>query len=321
MKISFGTRISDVNAIAKHNGYGYATDRMLASLNNLGYQVSTNDSSADVEIWFDQPHNWKFSKGPYKIGYHPWESTELMPGWADIMNECDEIWTPSPLIADWYRRYAGVRVPVYVYEHGVDHEAWAPKVREFDGTINFLHVGAEAARKGGWDTVDAFRKAFNGKAHTLTLKMVDANWNRIPNLGNVTYINGKFSMNQLQDLFHSHHVYVYPSWGEGFGLTPLQAMGTGMPTITVPGWAPYRDFLDPKLLVGHTMAPTRWPDLHPGEMMKPNLDDVVDAMREVDRNYEWARDYALFRAKSIHMAYDWDRITSKVFSDLENRIK
>src|SRR5690606_37888916 len=117
MRISHGTRIKSINAT---NGYGYATTNMIASLERLGYAVNQNDHTADVEIWSDQPHHWNFSPGPYKIGYHPWESTELLPGWAEIMNECDEIWTPSPVIADWYVRYAGIKVPVYVYEHGVD---------------------------------------------------------------------------------------------------------------------------------------------------------------------------------------------------------
>jgi hypothetical protein len=132
MKISFGTRIASDDITGK-NGYGYATQCMLASLNRLGYQVSDNDASADVEIWFDQPHHWNFSPGTYKIGYLPWESTKLMPGWAEIMNKCDEIWTPSPLIAKWFKE-DGITVPIYVYEHGIDH-IWQPVKREPEHTI------------------------------------------------------------------------------------------------------------------------------------------------------------------------------------------
>lgn len=319
MKISFGTRV-DPDKLNTANGYGYATDCMLNSLDSLGYQVSPNDSSADVEIWFDQPQHWKFSKDTYKIGYHPWESTLLKEGWAEIMNECDEIWTPSPLIADWYTRYAGVRVPVYVYEHGIEH-VWQPRKREVTDRVKFLHVGAEATRKGGWDTVRAFRLAFPERDDVeLTLKMISSSWNGIPRLGRVNYINEKYSFNQLQDLFYDHHAYVYPSHGEGFGLTPLQAMATGMPTITLPGWAPYKDYLDPCLEIGHKMYKSKW-SIHPGQMMRPNFDDLIDRMRYVADNYESSEKYATLQTGAIHKKYDWDTITAKVFGDLEGRLK
>lgn len=321
MKISIGSRINDLSKINNTNGYGYATQCMLSSLDTLGYQVEANDSSADVEIWFDQPHNWSFSKGPYKIGYHPWESTELLPGWADIMNECDEIWTPSPLIAHWYRRYAGVRVPVHVYEHGVEH-SWKPVKREPEHTIKFLHVGAEATRKGGWDTVRAFRRAFQGRKDvSLTLKMIDSGWIQIPSLGQVTYINDKYNFAQMQDLFKYNDVYVYPSYGEGFGLTPLQAMATGMPTITVPAWAPYSDHIDPNLAVESKLVSSKWPKIHPGKVLRPNFDQVVENMRYAANNYTEVRDFAIDEAFKIHEKYDWDNITKQVFVDLENRLK
>lgn len=319
MKISLGTRF-DVDHIDVKNGYGYATTCMLESLERLGYQVSENDASADVEIWFDQPHWWKFSPGTYKIGYHPWESTQLLPGWAEKMNQCDEIWTPSPLIADWYKRYMGIKVPIYVYEHGVEH-SWMPQYRELDGPITFLHVGTEASRKGGWDMPDVFRRAFPQKqGRRVTLKMIKSSWNGVPELGGIRYYNKKMDFKELQTMFYDHHVYVYPSWGEGFGLTPLQAIATGMPTITLPGWAPYARFLDPELTVGHTMADSKWPKIHPGKMMKPNLDEVVEAMRYVDANYEECVDFAMKKAQEVHIHYDWDNITSRVFSDLQRRL-
>lgn len=319
MRISFGTRI-DPTGINGSNGYGYATNCMLDSLQRLGYHVEPNDSRADVEIWFDQPHHWKFSDGAYKIGYHPWESTQLLPGWADIMNQCDEIWTPSPLIADWYRQYCGITVPVYVYEHGIEH-SWEPRKRQRQDIVRFLHVGAEATRKGGWDTVKAFRNAFQGRRDAeLTLKMISSRWNGVPRLGKVNYINEKMNFTQLQDLFYSHDFYVYPSWGEGFGLTPLQAIATGMPAITLPGWAPYKRFLDPNLAIRHRTVTSPWPKIHPGKMLKPKMDDVVDKMRYAVKNYDACTQYAYSLTDEIHKQYDWDTITSRVFTDLETRL-
>jgi len=328
MKISFGTKVK--GPIGESNGYGYATKGMLNSLASLGYQVERNDASADVEIYFDQPQHWDFSEGPYKIGYLPWESTELLTAdmkmsgginWIDAMNECDEIWTPSALIAGWFKQYAGVLPPVHVYEHGIEH-SWEPKPRVVDDTLKFLMVGAEATRKGGWDTVRLFRQAFpNNKDVSLTIKMIHSSWNGIPSLGRVTYINDRWSLEQMQDLFYDHHAYVYPSWGEGFGLTPLQAMATGMPTISTAVWAPYRKFMDPKLIISSSMAKSVWKEIHPGYMLRPSFDDVIDNMRYTYDNYDKVHEFAQKQTEGIHDTYDWDTITKKVFSDLEKRLE
>jgi glycosyltransferase involved in cell wall biosynthesis len=122
-------------------------------------------------------------------------------------------------------------------------------------------------------------------------------------------------------LYYTHDAYVYPSYGEGFGLTPFQALATGMPTITLPGWAPYRRFIDPKLEISHKLVRSNWPKIHPGQVMRPNFDEVIDRMRYVADNYDDARDFACSNAFDLHAAYDWDIITAQVFSDLKKRLK
>lgn len=319
MRISFNTPIVP-EKLSAHNGYGYATERMLASLDNLGYEVTVNDPKADVGICFNQPQHWEFYGNQYKIGYHPWESTLLKKGWSDIMNKCDEIWTPSPIIADWYQRFAGVDVPVHVYEHGVD-SVWEPKPRVVNDKFKFLHVGAEAARKGGKETMGAFMKAFpNNRDVELNMKIISDGW-QIGNINRINIINKRTSLDELIALYHDNHVYVYPSWGEGFGLTPLQAMATGMPTITVPKWAPYAQFLDPNLEVGSSFSKSGWPMLHPGNMLRPSQDDVVDAMRYAYENYDKATDYSYGIVEKLTQYYNWDRLTAEVFGALEHRLK
>lgn len=320
MRISIGTYLG-TDRISGRNGYGYATLRMIESLRRLGYHVEDNDAKADVEIWFSQPQNWKWSDGPYKIGYHPWESTQLLPGWPEIMNGADEIWTPSPLIAGWYKQYSGITRPVYVYEHGIDH-VWEPRERVVEDRIRFLHVGAEATRKGGWDAMRLFRTAFPERNDVeLTLKIINSGWVGLDRIGKTNIINKSYTFEQLQDLFYAHHAYVYPSWGEGFGLTPLQAMATGMPTICTGAWAPYYRFFDERLIIGSEFKKSSWEEIHPGYMFRPKFDDVIDHMRYVADNYESVSDFAMKQTAEIHSEYDWDTITGRVFSDLEKRLK
>ena len=317
MRISHGTRIKDLNPT---NGYGYATDRMATSLKKLGYEFVQNDPTAPVQMWFDQPHHWVWNdSNQYRIGYLPWESTKLVPGWKEKMNEVDEIWTPSPLIAQWFED-AGVNVPIYVYQHGVD-PIWTSVIREPVDKIKFLHVGGEAARKGGQEMIRSFRQAFGERQDvSLTLKMINPGWN-IPMQGRVTLINRSMEIDELVELFHSHDVFVYPSWGEGFGLTPLQAMATGMPTITLPAWAPYAHYLDPNLSISSRLIRTPWEKMHPGKMFAPHVDDLVASMRYVVDNYEAARDFALTQTKAITDEYDWMKLTKEAFKNLEKRLE
>lgn len=314
MKISQGCRSERIKPT---NGYGYATHNMYDSLRRLGYEVSPNDESADVEVWFDQPQHWTWSKGTYRVGYHPWESTEINPAWLRAMKNCDEVWTPSPIIADWYRHWG---LPdVHVYEHGVTSN-WTIQHRPVIDNIKFLHVGGEAVRKGADVTLDAFRMAFQGRDDVeLTLKMNSDGWN-IKRIGKVTVMNELVSESELISLYHNHHVFVYPSWGEGFGLNPLQAMATGMPTICTGAWAPYERFLDPDLTIDSKLTESPWPKIHPGKMFQPNFDDLVDKMRWVADNYEDVLNDALPRAFATKAFYNWDDLTEKAFSALEWRL-
>lgn len=328
MKISFGLpeEMGEGN-VWEGNGYGYATRMIMDSLTRLGYDWSVNDKRADVELWFDQPIHWRPNPHIFTVGYHPWESTLLPPGWADTMNQCDEIWTPSPIIADWYHRYAGITRPVHVFEHGVS-PAWQPVERKVYDKFKLLHVGGEAVRKGMKETLTSFKSAFSADSGTeLNLKMTSQGW-RISGWHRVNILPDSLDLQELVEVYHDNHVYVYPSWGEGFGLTPLQALATGMPTITLSSWAPYARFLDPNLTVGSELSDppedhinyNLWKNIHPGKMWKPNVADLVSAMHYAYENYDDCVAYAMEQTDEIRAYYDWDRLTEEAFENLKMRL-
>jgi len=332
MRISFGLPENMTqDTIWANNGYGYATRMIMNSLTRLGYDWRENDDSADVELWFDQPRFWRPSKDKYVVGYHPWESTLLPDGWADVMNQCDEIWTPSPIIADWYTRYAGVTRPVYVFEHGVS-PAWTPygRSRPVEDKFKFFHIGQEAVRKGFKETSASYRRVFGyGSDTELNFKFRNEGMG-ISGLFGINYIQGDFDLEDLIRMYHENHVYVYPSWGEGFGLTPLQAMATGMPTITLSSWAPYARFLDPNLTVDSHLSPPPteeenpiaglWRQIHPGMMWRPDLESLDRAMLYSYENYEDCVAYALEQTDEIREHYDWNRLTEEAFENLKMRL-
>ncbi len=171
--------------------------------------------------------------------------------------------------------------------------------------------------------MQSFRMGFGarrGKDVDLTLKLITQGWN-IGRLPGVNILNEDYDIEQLIELYHQMHCFVYPSWGEGFGLTPLQALATGMPTITVPAWAPYAKFIHPELAIASSPYRSQWPMLHPGNMLKPNVDSIIKSMLYVTENYEELVDWHMAQVPAVMEEYSWDRQTAKVFTDLETRLK
>lgn len=328
MEISFVTNIGNLTL---SNGFGVAGFNVVTSLQRLGHTVPFASATAPVEIAFCQPDYSEWSNpDAYHIQYTPWESNELPPGWKEAFNDnCDEVWTPSPLIAQWYKE-AGVIKPIHVYQHGIDH-SWKPVRRRDDGKIKFLHVGEPAPRKGGQMAMDTFRSTFGNREDVhLTIKAWTRSDIRVKKNGhiiglphslykNVTTIYDELDPAEMIQLFNEHDVLVYPGWGEGFGLIPLQAMATGMPTICTEAWAPYNRFLEPDLSLRSELVDSPWPHVHTGKMFKPNEYDLEDAMNAVVDDYDTYAGRAYRRAFRIHEAYDWDNLTRDAFAHIVER--
>ena len=312
MKVSFNQSISP--NIKDNNGFGYAAKMCKESLNALGHEVTWRDPTADVEVNFIQPQHWHWT-GPYRIGYVPWESTTLPDGWVEAMNEVDEVWTPSPVVAQWFRD-AGVKKEVKVYQHGVD-PIWTPQQRSTSGRFRVFHHGAEGLRKGGEQAYAAFQQTLWEEYATIVFKMV------LPQFGvmgshRIEPRPGRYTVKELVDLYHSCNLMLYPSWGEGFGLTPLQAMATGMPVVITQGWAPYEYLLKDYNLIESelTESPEDWQKVHPGKMFKPSFPDLLDKLRYQWENKEAMAQEAFELAPKVHQDYSWIEHTRRAFEHL-----
>jgi len=308
-------------------GYGQAGKGIIESLQELGHLVNLNNPKAPIQLNFIQPIHYQFNNtDQYKIGYTPWESTDLPMYWLENFNKCDEVWTPSALIAAWYKK-AGVKKPIKVYHHGI-HDIWKdPKLREKkDDVFRFLHIGEPAPRKGGDIVVETFIELFgNNPKYQLTMKANQHVSSRFKDIFGKEYdlakfTNIKFITQQLNDqqilkIMHMHDCLVYPSWGEGFGFIPLQAMATGMPTICVDTWAPYDNFITLKL--NSTLTNSPWPLMHPGLMFEPDRKHLKELMLEVIENYKQYSKESFKNSFDLYEEYDWVKLTKKAFSHLE----
>lgn len=334
MHISYYTIKAGLNPAV---GFGYAGQNIVRTLQELGHKVTFSDPKAQLQINFTQPHHYKLHRNQYQIGYTPWESTKIRSEWKDMMNACDEIWATSNWVSDVYQNN-GITSPIKVYPHGIE-SLWAPYKRIIrDGEpFKFLHVGEPSPRKDGQLVVDTFIKLFgNNPDYQLTIKAHGSHTIRIYHNGeftvpekvykNIKVITQEYTVQELVNLHHSHHALVYPTWGEGFGFIPLQALATGMPVISTYDWAHYKDYIGPlKLKSRLTNAevegvPKAVGDPHIGQFYKPNAAHLEDLMVFVSLNYKGLSNYYYTQSTKIHEEYNWIKLTKNAFKHLEEKI-
>ncbi len=322
MKISWYTNPGDLQLT---NGYGNSGYQIVRSMQSIGHTIPYNDPGCQVQINFCWPTWFEdvLRHNQYSIGYVPWESTELPDRWLEIFNTCDEVWTTSEWVKSIYLS-AGVKKPIKVYEHGIGSE-WKPFKRNHNNVMRFLHHGEPAPRKGGQMVYDAFKAAFGDssdvqltiKAHGMSTVRSGQGITFGEPGGNVKVVKSVYPEADLIGLYHNHHAMIYPSYGEGFGLIPLQALATGMPTVCTSEWAPYKSFLP--LGLESRRVNSLWPDIHPGQMCEPSFDDLVDKLRYLYHNYEQESTIAFANSFKIHTYYDWNRLTTEALAGFEER--
>jgi glycosyltransferase involved in cell wall biosynthesis len=297
-------------------GFGNASWHMFKHLKKMGIDSKTYSDTPNIGISFNQPQEYKFYDEQYKIGYTPWESTQLHVGWKDHADRCDEIWTTSTWNKEIFEHEYSREV--FVYMHGIDHR-YSPKKRKYLGSqpFTFLHIGEPFDRKDGQLVLDTFLRLYgNNPNYHLIMKCTQYHKLRVQNslhlltngiYSNVTIITDVVSDEELLALYASAHCFVYPSWGEGFGFNPLQSMAMGIPTICTAGWAEYKNLIT--LPLESSLGPNPWANIHTGYMFKPDAAQLEQHMIDVVDNYNKYSEIAFKNSFKVHEQYDWDLVT------------
>jgi len=308
-------------------GYGVAAASIYKSLKKLGLEVEIESKYADIEISFADPGNYVWlDPSSYKIAYSAWESTDINPTFRANMEKADEIWATSPWTEKVFKNIFPNK-PTLTYKHGIDPE-WKPTLRKKAGDpFTFLHIGEPYSRKDGQLVVDCFTELFgHDPKYRLVLKCTfmnttrvksDQGWYSSPSAqyDNIVEICEMISPDQMIGLYGLCDVFVYPSWGEGFGFQPLQALASGMPVISTDGWADYAKYITYPLSSRWTPAP--WTDIHQGYMMKPEKEHLKKLMLQSVEEYESVLSPTFRNAFDIHREYDWLEVTKPAVARLK----
>ena len=310
MKVSINMGSNSV-----HTGHGYACMKIISNLGKTDHSLLL-DRAAPLEFNFCHPNFYKFSENTYKVGYTAWESTHIPSGWQEKIDEIDEMWVPNKFSKEVFSKFTDKEI--YVFPHGVD-ETFNIKKRNPGEVLKFLHIGYPAFRKNAHETINTFLQLYAGRKDVhLTIKGYEGYDFEIEE-DNITYIKKNMTYSELLNLMHAHDVLIYPSWGEGFGLIPLQAMATGMPVIMTDGWCDYKD-LAPELIIKSELAYHPWQDSHPGKMFMPDLNHLSELILKSEKDIDWLTGIQFVRANEVHKKYNWKKVVEDHFNSVEARL-
>lgn len=242
-----------------------------------------------------------------------WESTKLLPGWAESSNEYDIISVGSPWVKEIFEN-EGVTAPIVVNELGVD-ALYKYRARRDDRPFTFLAFSDRDERKGGERAIRAFCSAFYGRKDVrLILK---SRKSPSPPLyvtnDNVSYIHEDYNAMELRELYYSCDCLIFLTSGEGFGLPPREFAATG-------GMVVATDFSGTHDYIENWGFPIGWKkkkawqrhvDFHKyqlGYWAEPYIDQAIETLQSIrDTSLEVRNTLGLQQASWVRNHYTWER--------------
>lgn len=180
-------------------------------------------------------------KSDIKIAYSMFESDAIPKFWTSILNNYyDLVCVPDEYLVDVYKN-SGVKIPIFVLPLGIWIELFlnSPRIERPRKPFTFGMSAGFYERKNHLKLLNAFANKF-ANSENFQLKLhgrfgpikskIELEVARL-NLFNVELISKPFSQQEYLEWFKSIDCYVYPSMGEGFSITPREALALGIPTI------------------------------------------------------------------------------------------
>jgi glycosyltransferase involved in cell wall biosynthesis len=270
-------------------------------------------NQAGAMVWHDQPkEQWLYSPFKKNIAIVPWETTQIPRSWVGKLNCFDALLVPCKQNIECFRN-SGVKIPIELIHWGIDPQQFYPLERPASPTFTFGHMGALSLRKGTDLLVEAFMEEFPTEQDVKLI--CKTSMNTYPFMVKDPRIEvqvGEVSNEDLlKDFFKKVDCFVFPTRGEGFGLTPLEAMATGIPSI-VTGWAGPMEYMKPEVgwTIDYKIAPAQsFTEVvykeDCGDWTEPDKMHLRSLMRHAYQNREEVKAKGLAAAKYVQEEWLW----------------
>ncbi|MEO0166746.1 MAG: glycosyltransferase [candidate division WOR-3 bacterium] len=276
------------------------------------------DENAKISLAILQAYNYERVPDKFNVLFTMWETEDLPRNYVEGLKQADFIIVPCEHNKRLHQKY--VDKPIEVCQEGCDTEIFKYKKREFPQNgkpFRFLWVGAPNPRKGYEEMafICQMVKDVPGIEIYLKTTMTD----RFEVRGNVIFDSRNISIEEMVNLYHSANCFVLPSRGEGWGLTLVEAMSTGLPCIA-PRHTGIADFFDD--YVGYTV---KW-ELKEIDLPHYNLKtscpfpdpfDIFHRMVYVVKNYKEALQKGKKASERVRNKFTWEKAGLRLYEILK----
>ena len=282
----------------------------------------------------------------FHICYTPFETDGAPNSWVLPLRGMDEIWVPSEHNKIAYMRAGLKDKPITVIPHGINIDRFNPSVTPLAynrGKFNFGSVFDWTERKNPVALIRAFYNAFTNEDVSLSIRTfwrfpldktreyvqseiarIKAGYDGRKEFPKVLFWFDTMEEEIMPNFYKSFDCFVLPARGEGFGLTFLESMACGVPTIG-PEWGGNREFMDNtnSILVKGKIIPIsnplflrQQPQYSGQNWFDVEEESLARAMRWAYDNKDAANALAKKGVEDIQANFTWDNSAGKIYKRL-----
>ncbi len=219
--------------VKNDDGYGTTAKNIKTLAKNEGIYLNTKQNGQKVGLCYHLPNTLQLVHTPIKIAFTMFETTSYPAFWKPYLESADLVIVPTQFCAD--TMYASFGIKPEVVPLGYNQNVFYYLERKKKDVFTFLHYDAFKWRKG-WDILfTAFNEEFGEKDGEQDVRLVfKTTLSFTPPLHEypkIKVVKGRLPQEEMINIMREADCFAFPTRGEGFGLTPLEAMATGMRAI------------------------------------------------------------------------------------------
>jgi hypothetical protein len=314
------------NLLKSSLDYKIALTGRLFNINDGNIIKMSKDALMPSEcmVWHEQPKaSWPNSPFAKNIAIIPFETTGIPKSWISKINKFDALFVPCKQNIEAFKS-SGVTVPIELVHWGIDTDKFKVIERPIRETFTFGTMGALSIRKGTDVLVQAFQEQFPKHLYPnvrLICKTSNPYYPFMVKDDRIKVMLMPISHEELMETFFKEiDCFVFPTRGEGFGLTPLEALSTGVPAI-VTGWSGPEEYMTDEIgwTIKYSLTPAKDFTDHVykeecGDWAEPDLQHLKELMLYAYEHQDEVKEKGKSAAKYINDNWQWkDKI--KMFHD------